>query len=151
MTDAYPNPWNFHNTDSILVSPDHLHKAVYYNLNEIAMGAPIGGPCFLETSDGKKVKIHDWCGGPPAWETDGRLIAIPVWTRNLLKGTVQQIGIVDTGSLELTLFAETFRVLHIRSFSKTTIYGFDSPIYATTPVTFDIEKEAVDTVIRLTE
>ena len=85
MTDTYPNPWDFHNTDKTLVSTDNYHRVVYYDLNEIAMGAPIGGQCFLETSDKKKVKIHDWCGGPPAWETGGQLLAIPIWTRKLLK------------------------------------------------------------------
>jgi hypothetical protein len=34
---------------------------VYYDLNEIAMGAPIGGECRLETADKKTIKIHDWC------------------------------------------------------------------------------------------
>ncbi len=47
MTDTYPNPWDFNNIDKKLVSPDNFYKAVYYDLNEIAMGAPIGGQCFL--------------------------------------------------------------------------------------------------------
>ena len=151
MTDTYPNPWNFHNTDKTFISADNFHKIVYYDLNEIAMGAPIGGQCFLETSDSKKVKIHDWCGGPPAWETSGQLIAIPVWTRRFLKGTVQQIGILDTKTFELKIFAKTFRVLDIRSFDKKTIYGYDSPLHKTTTVTFDIENEKIDVIIKLRE
>jgi len=115
------------------------------------MGAPIGGQCFLETVDNKKIKIHDWCGGPVAWETDGKLLAIPIWTRKFLKGTVQQIGILDTRTMELKLFTKTFRVLDFRSFDKTTIYGYDSPIHKTTTVTFDIENEKIDTIIKLTK
>ena len=151
MIETYPNPWDFHNTDKNLVSVDNYYRVVFYDLNEIAMGAPIGGQCFLETSDYKKVKIHDWCGGPPAWETDGKLIAIPIWTRKFLKGTVQQIGVLDIRSMELKIFSKTFRVLNICSFDKTTIYGYDSPIYMTETVTFDILKEKIDTVIKLTE
>jgi len=151
MKNTYPNPWDFHNTDNKLVSADNYHKVVYYNLNEIAMGAPIGGQCFLENLDKKKVKIHDWCGGPPAWETEGQLIAIPIWTRKFLKGTVQQIGVLDTINMELKIFSKTFRVLDIRSFDKTIIYGYDSPIHKTKTVTFDIEKEKIEALINLTE
>ena len=149
MIDTYPNPWDFHNTDKTFVSVDNFHKVVYYDLNEIAMGAPIGGQCFLETTDKKKVKIHNWCGGPPAWETDGHLIAIPIWTRIFLKGTVQQIGILDTRTMELKIFAKTFNVLDLRSFDKKTIYGYDSPTHKTKIVTFDIEKEKIGSVIKL--
>ena len=149
MIDTYPNPWNFHNTDKKLLSSDNFHKVVYYDLNEIAMGAPIGGQCFLETVDNKKIKIHDLCGGPVVWETDGQLLAIPIWTRKFLKGTVQQIGILDTRTMELKLFAKTFRVLDFRSFHKTKIYGYDSPIRKTKTVTFDIENEKIDTIIKL--
>jgi hypothetical protein len=151
MIDTYPNPWDFHNTDKTHVSVDNFHRVVYYDLKEIAMGAPIGGHCFLETADKQKVKINDWCGGPPAWETDGQLIAIPVWTRKFLKGTFQQIGVVNTKTMELKIFAKKFRVLDLRSFDKTKIYGYDSPIHNTETVTFDIEKEKIETIIKLTK
>jgi hypothetical protein len=124
---------------------------VYYNLNEIAMGAPIGGECFLETKDKQKIKIHDWCGGPPAWETDGQFVAIPIWTRKALKGIVQQIGVVDTKRRELRIFAQTFRVLDLRSFNKGVVYGYDSPIHMTSTLIFDTQKEKIDKVIRLTK
>lgn len=144
-----PNPWNFHNTDKTLVSPDHLYKLVYYDLNEIAMGAPLGGSCFLERDDFRKIKIHDWCGGPPVWEATGQLFAIPIWTRSLLKGTVQHIGIVDLDVMELKIFAKTFRVLDLCSFDATIISGFDSPIYHTESVSFDIKQEKIESIIKL--
>lgn len=151
MIETYPNPWDFQNTDKKLVSVDDYHKVVYKDLYEIAMGAPIWGQCFLETADNKKIKIHDWCGGPAAWETDGKLVAIPIWKRKFLKGTVQQIGVLDTRTMELKLFAKTFSVLDIRSFDKKTIYGYDSPIHKTEIITFDIEKEKIATLIKLTQ
>lgn len=150
MVKTYPNPWNFHNTDKTLISVDNYHKVVYYDLSEIAMGAPIGGQCFLETSDKKKVKIHDCCGGPPAWETSGQLVAIPIWIRKPFKGTVQQIGVLDSRNMELKIFKKIFRVLDIRSFDIATIYGYDSPVHKTETVTFDIEKEKIETRINLT-
>jgi hypothetical protein len=149
MIQTYPNPWDFHNSDKALVSTDNYHKVAYYDLNEIAMGAPIGGKCFLETHDNKKVKIHDWCGGPPAWETNGQLIAIPIWTRKFLEGAVQQIGVLDTKTMVLKIFAKNFSVLNLSSFDKSTIYGYDSPIHNTKTVTFDIQKEKLETTIKL--
>jgi hypothetical protein len=150
MIDTLSTPWDFHNNDKKAYSPDNFHKLVYYNLNEIAMGAPIGGECYLENNDKQKIKIHDWCGGPPAWETDGQFVAIPIWTRNILKGTVQQIGVVDLKRRELKIFKQTFRVLDLRSFDKEIIYGYDSPIHKTTALTFDIRKEKIDKVVGLT-
>jgi hypothetical protein len=68
-----------------------------------------------------------------------------------MKGTVQQIGILDTKTMELKIFAKTFRVLDLRSFDKKTIYGYDSPIHKTKTVTFEIEKEEIDKIIKLTQ
>ena len=149
MTEAYPNPWDFHNTDKKLVSADHYHKVVYHDLNEIAMGAPIGGQCFLETPDNKKLLIHDWCGGPAAWETEGQLVAIPIWTRKILKGTIQQIGVLDIKNRELKIYKKTFSVLDIRSFDKTIIYGYDSPMHKTKTIIFNTEKEKIAKLIKL--
>ena len=142
------DPWNFHNTDKRLLSPDGQHKLVYYDLNEIAMGAPLGGPCFLE-GDSKKIKINDWCGGPPVWNHEGRSFAIPIWTRTFLEGTIQKIGIVDLENLELKIFGKTFRVLDLQSFEKNRVQGYDSPIYNTETVSFDIEKEQIEKIIKL--
>lgn len=149
MINTYPNPWDFHNIDKRLASSDKIHKVVYYDLSEIAMGAPLGGTCYLETIDQQKYKIHDWCGGPPVWESEGQLVAIPIWTKTFLKGTVQRIGLVDVKTKELTIFSKTFDVLDLHSFDNKTISGIDSPIYKKRAVVFDIEKEKNETIIKL--
>jgi hypothetical protein len=151
MIDTLSTPWDFHNNDKKVYSPDNFHNLVYYKLNEIAMGAPIAGECYLENKDKQKIRIHDWCGGPPAWEKGGQFVAIPIWTRKFLKGTVQQIGVVDTERRELRIFTRTFTVLDLRSFHKGVIYGYDSPIRKSTTLTFDTQKEKVDKVIELTK
>jgi hypothetical protein len=148
MIDTLSTPWDFHNNDKKAFSSKGTERITYGDLNEIAMGAPIGGPCYLETED-RKIKINDWCGGPPAWETEGSLVAIPIWTRKFFKGTVQQIGVVDTRKGELKVFSKTFDVLDMRSFDKQIIYGYDSPIYKTKTVTFDTTREKIDKIIRL--
>ena len=48
MIETYPNPWNFDNTNKKLESVNSSYKVVYSELNEIGMGAPIGGMCFIE-------------------------------------------------------------------------------------------------------
>jgi hypothetical protein len=151
MNDTLSTPWDFQNNHKKAYSSDNFHNVVYYNLNEIAIGAPIGGECYLETKDKQKIRIHDWCGGPPAWEIDGKCVAIPIWTRKLFKGTVQQIGVVDTKRKELRIYLQTFTVLDLRSFDKGVIYGYDSPIHKTTTLTFDTQKEKIDKVIELTK
>jgi len=149
MTRNFPNPWNFHNTDRQLVSADGSCKIVYYDLSEIAMGAPLGGTCFLETTPNEKVKIHDWCGGPPIWEADGRYVALPIWTRYSELGTVQHLGVLDTHKLKLTIYEAIFRVLDLRFFERNTVYGFDSPLHNSKMLAFDVESEKQSVVISL--
>lgn len=150
MADHHPNPWNFHNTDKQLSSASSGYRAVYYELNEMAMGAPLGGTCFLETRD-TKVKLHECCGGPPLWEGSGLLLAIPIWIRKAQEGLVQQIGIADSTTMELKIFSKTFRVLDLRSFNGNKILGEDSPRYQTVPLNFDISQEQVETTVKLNE
>jgi len=147
MIDTLSTPWDFHNNDKKVFSPDGQQKLVYYDLNEIGMGAPIGGECRLETADKKTIKILDWCGGPPVWETSGSLVAIPIWTRDF--GTVQKLGVIDTKKKELKIFSRTFRVLDLRTFDRNVVSGYDSPAHKTTTLTFDIEKEHIEKIIRL--
>ena len=149
MIENYPNPWNFSNNDKKLVSENNSRKVVYSELNEIGMGAPIGGKCFIQLENNQKIIIHDWCGGPPIWETDGELLAIPIWCRKFWKGTIQQIGIVSLKTRELKIYSKTFRVLDLQSFEKTIVYGYDSPIHKTKTLTFDIEIEKIETIIKL--
>lgn len=141
---SIPTPWNFHNTDKRLLSPDGQHKLIYYHLNEIAMGAPLGGTCFLE-GDGIKLKIHDWCGGPPVWHNEGNLLAISIWERTSKDGTSQKIGIIDLEHLELKIFEKTFRVLDLRAFEGNIV----SIISNNETFSFDTKRETVETVIKL--
>ena len=149
MIETYPNPWNFNNTNKKLESVNSSYKVVYSGLNEIGMGAPIGGMCFIELNKNMRVKIHDWCGGPPVWETNGELLAIPIWRKKFWKGTIQQIGIVNLKTEELKIYSKTFSVLDLRSFDKTFIYGYDSPLHKTKTVVFDITKEKVEKIIKI--
>jgi len=143
------DPWQFHNTDKALVSTDGSQKLVYYDLSEIAMGAPIGGPCFLESDGHPKIKINDWCAGPPVWEKTGRLLAVPIWTRNAESGITQRIGIVDTHKLTLTVFKKKFRVLDLRSFDRNIVAGYDSLLHNPEKVLFDIEEEDTEAIVQL--
>lgn len=149
MKENHPNPWRFHNSDKRMVSENGSYKVVYYDVNEIAMGGPLGGQCFLETSNNQKLKIHEWCGGPLVFEADGSRFAIPIWTRDAIKGTIQQLGIVDTQLMQLTVYERSFRVLDLHSFEKNTVYGDDSPLHETKAIIFDIESEPVLSVIPL--
>ncbi|MGV3587290.1 MAG: hypothetical protein ACO1OF_09830 [Adhaeribacter sp.] len=147
--DTYPNPWEFNNGDKKLTSYTGKYKLEYYNLNEIAMGAPIGGECYVITEDNTKLKIGSWFAGPPVWETSSNLLTIPKWTRTILKGTVQKIVIADIDSKKIFIFSPIFNVLDLRTFDKNIIYGCDSPIYQPKVVSFDINTAKIDKVLAL--
>lgn len=152
MNDTYPNPWAFNNLDNALTSPDGFYKIVYDDrLGEIAMGAPLGGRCVLESQGQGQFVIPYYCAGPPAWETNSKYVAIPVWVDKFFRGRVQQLAIIDAERKELKLFSKIFRVLDLRSFHEDVVYSYDSPIRKTTPVTFDIQKEKISRIVSLSK
>lgn len=141
---TYPNPWDFHNSDKSLKSSDGRLKIEYYDLNEIAMGAPLGGKCFLITDSNNKILIGDWCAGPACWNSNDTMIAIPIWERTLLKGTIQKLIVVDLVAGGIIKYKRDFRVLDIRGFENGIIYGYDSPNHKPDIIEFNISKEKID-------
>jgi hypothetical protein len=148
MNDNYPNPWNFSNADKNLISNDEQYRIEFGELNEIGMGAPIGGQCFLVTNNNDKVLLNQWCGGPVIWETKNNKVALPIWTRKFLKGTVQQIAIADIETRTLTIYSQTFSVLDLREFDGNNLYGYDSPIYNTKTLSLDISRMKVEKIAK---
>jgi len=148
MNDNYPNPWDFSNADKKMISNDGQFRIEFGELNEIGMGAPIGGQCFLVTNTNDKVLLSKWCGGPIIWETKANKVALPIWTRKFLKGTVQQIAIADIETRTLTVYSQTFSVLDLRTFDNNNIYGYDSPIYNTKTLSLDTSRMKVDKTLQ---
>ncbi|MGQ8867956.1 hypothetical protein [Myroides sp. TSA_177.3] len=146
MINTYPNPWNFSNTDLNLISPNQQYKIEYGDLYEIAMGAPIGGSCYLYQKN-KKIKISNWAGGPVIWDETSTRLALPLWTSE----RKQQIGIFDLINSTLTIYQQPFRVLQLSHFDDRYIIGIDSPIYQSKAVHFDYTKEVIEKVQTLPE
>ncbi|TRW22852.1 hypothetical protein FMM05_16495 [Flavobacterium zepuense] len=151
MMKNFSDPWNFHNSDKGLISPNGLYKVIYHNLNEIAMGAPLGGKCFLEIGENQKFKINDWCAGPPVWDVSGHYLAIPVWMKVAFRGTIQKMGVLDLNTLELTIFSKTFKVLDLHSFDGKIIKAINSPVFKPADVIFNIENEKKEKMVKLIE
>jgi hypothetical protein len=145
MNNEYPNPWNFSNIDKNLISPNGLYKVEFGNLNEIAMGAPIGGECYLNFNN-LKYKLNEWCSGPILWNNLSSKIALPIWTEN----RTQKIEIVDIIELKITTYTREFRVLHLHSFVDNLVQGIDSPIQTTKILYFDLDKEEIEKTRKLT-
>ena len=139
MTHSYPTPWNFANTDANLISPNQHYQVEFGPLYEIAMGAPLGGCCYLLVED-QRIKLHDWVGGPIIWEETGNKLALPLWT----KQRQQQLAIFDPSTFTLTTFQRIYRVLHLTSFSTNQISGIDSPIYQPITVQLNLDTERID-------
>ena len=140
---SYPNPWDFNNENKELTSLNGANKIQYSDLGEIAMGAPLGGYCQWINKDGQTTKLNKWFGGPAVWNTLGTKVAIPTWTKKFLKGTVQQISILDVTTRELICYSKTFDVLDLRTFEGNVICGYDSPIHKTKTVTFNLDEERI--------
>ncbi|KGO91272.1 hypothetical protein [Flavobacterium subsaxonicum] len=146
MNNTKIDPWNF---DSAYPSPDNTHTVTYSDLEEMAIGAPLNGQCFLHFPNGRSIKLGGWCGGPPVWEPDGKRFALPLWKRKIFVGTVQQLAIIDVTSLEMKIYNKIFSVLDVQSFIKNIIKGCNTPLNKCEPVLFDIEKEKVGKIVDL--
>ncbi|NTS43991.1 hypothetical protein HRG84_24140 [Flavisolibacter sp. BT320] len=142
MINSYPNPWDFSNKDKQMVSPDGEYRVEFVELSEIAMGAPVGGECFLIYSDNSKERLSEWAGGPVVWQMQGGKVAFPVWTR----ARDQRIAVADINARTLTIYSPIFRVLDLKSFDQGIITGHDSPIHMTTAIDFDTAKEKIEKV-----
>jgi hypothetical protein len=144
MNKEYPNPWDFSNSDKNLESPNGLYKVEFGELYEIAMGAPIGGECFLNFDNGKS-KLHEWCAGPIIWNNLSTKIALPTWTKN----RTQKIAIIDIEQMKITTYKREFRVLQFHSFVDNLLQGIDSPIHMTRTLYFDLDKEEIEMIKEL--
>ncbi len=136
MNNEIPNPWNFSNMDKNLHSPNGVYKVEFYGLSEIAMGAPLGGTCYLIFND-KKIKLDDWCAGPIIWNKTSDKVALPIWT----KKRKQKIAIVDISNFTITIYKKEFKVLQFQNFIENNLFGIDSPVYMPKKLNFDIDKE----------
>ena len=149
IIETYPNAWDFGNSDKQMKSTAGNFRIEYVDLLEIAMGAPLGGQAYLVTNDKKRL-IDNWCSGPPIWNTEGKKVAIPKWTRTFWKGTLQKLIVIDLLTGEMTTFKRKFHLLDLRSFDKTVIFGYDSPKHKPKTVEFDIEKEKIEIKNKIT-
>ena len=147
---SYPNPWDFANTNTEMHSFDNKFKIEFGELNEIAMGAPLGGKCYLIT-DNIKILLNNFSAGPVIWENNSYRIAIPIWKKTAFKGTVQQIMIVDLYKSAVTLYKQTFNVLDLRSFNGDFIFGYDSPIHKKKILNLDITKLNIDKTVAINQ
>lgn len=148
MIDHYPNPWNFDNSEGQFISIDGVNSLEYSDLNEVGMGAPLGGKCDW-INDVRRVPLGTWCAGPAIWNREGNLAAIPIWTRSFWKGTHQKLTLLNSRTGELTTFKSRFAVIDLRSFDNAIIYGYDSPIHKRQKLTFKIESEKIESIQKL--
>ncbi|QMU28685.1 hypothetical protein [Adhaeribacter radiodurans] len=140
---SYTKPWIFENGGEQMFSPDRQYRMEYGTLIEIVQGSPLAGKCYLVDNSCGKHLINDLCGGPPIWNAEGNKVAIPVWKRTLLIGTIQKILIIDIDNQECILFKKKFREIDFKSFNKNIIYGIDSPVHKIDEIHFDLNKEEV--------
>ena len=138
---TYPNPWDFCNGNKEMSSGKN--RIEYLGKMEIAMGSPLIGSCQWIDENDIKTFLGGSFAGPPIWNEEGTLVAIPKWTKKFLKGTVQQITILDIVEKEIIQFKKTFKLLQFTGFKNEKINAIDSPIYNPLKIEFDLKKESV--------
>lgn len=153
------NPWKIADNESFLTSSDGTATVRYEQLSEWRMNAPLGGECYIDVklnvNDVKSYKVSDMAGYPAVWKNDGKSFAIPLWIivknedEEQSQTVFQRLGVVDVEKLTLTTYQRKFEVLNIESFVSSTVTAIDSPIYLPKNIEFDIEKEAVESVVEL--
>lgn len=131
-------PWDFGNPRC------GDNQLLFTNVREFAMGSPLAGNGII-IINGKRYSVNHSCGGPAVWSTSGEFVALPIWTKSFFKGMHQLLGIIDTKSVQMIIFAKPFRVLQLQSFSNNIICGIDSPAYKPKDISFDISKEKIKT------
>jgi hypothetical protein len=143
MDNYPPSPWYFYNDDKCMASPDGKFRIHYGELMEVGMGAPLGGECYCIFPGEIKVRISDFAGGTPLWNSTGKQVAIPLWR----KGGSQKMGVFDTETKTLHTYVKLFRVIEFHSFEGNLITGKDSPDYQPSRIDFDITKETIESSV----
>lgn len=135
---SFPNPWEFSNGDKCMLSPSGKFSIEYGSLTEFNQGSPLQGALYIKNnSTGKKAKVFELAGGPPAWDKDKDIAAVPVWWQGCFYGKSQKLLLVNLETQEFVIFKKRFRVLDLRGYADGVVFGYDSPAAKTTPLNFD--------------
>ncbi len=81
--------------------------------------------------------------GLPIWNKTKNIVAIPLWTKNWLKGTVQRIAVIDPATRQISVFKKEFSVIQFDDFIENVITFVDDPLNKKKKISFDILAETV--------
>jgi|LakMenEpi03Aug12_release.lakeMendotaPanAssembly.Ray.scaffolds.fasta_scaffold920907_1 hypothetical protein len=137
------NPWDFSTNSPQTYSYDKTHRIIYHDLREIAQGSPLKGKAFLLNDLDVTKLIDETAGGLPIWNKTKNVVAIPLWTKNWLKGTLQRIAVVNATTNHASVFKRQFSVIQFEDFSENIITFIDDPLNKNKKISFDILAEAV--------
>ncbi len=138
MINLLPDPWNFSNDDICMLSPSGKYKIEYGNLTEFGQGSPLQAALYVKNMEtGKKAKIFELAGGPPVWNNNKDIVAVPVWWRGCLYGNGQKLLLINLESKEFVIFKKRFRLLDLKTYAGGIITGFDSPLHKPKALNFD--------------
>lgn len=135
------NPWDFSNKSPQNYSHDKSHRIVYHDLHEIGQGSPLAGKAYMVDDLDTTKLIDSFAAGLPIWDSSRNIVAIPIWTRTLLKGTVQRIAIINSANNEVRIFKKVFEVIQFLTFENETLTFIEDPLRKKKEIHFDTETE----------
>ena len=120
----YPiSPWHGDSFGRFeLPSSDGQVVAIFTQLIEVAMGAPVGSPL---TIGGREIEGHF---SPSAiWSEDSKYFAVPKWVWGGPHHRSQNFAIYCMKKHKLHVTGERYSVLHLDGFSAGIVRGYNSP------------------------
>lgn len=135
------NPWDFSNKSPQNYSHDKSHRIVYHDLHEIGQGSPLVGKAYMVDDLDTTKLIDSSAAGLPIWDSSRNIVAIPIWTRTLLKETVQRIAIINSANNEVRIFKKVFDVIQFLTFENEILTFIEDPLRKKKEIHFDIETE----------
>ena len=137
------NPWDFSTNSPQTYSHDRTHRIIYHDLREITKGSPLTGKAYLRNDLDVIRVIDESAGGLPIWNRTKNIVAIPLWTKHWIKGTVQQIAVIYPIKNQVAIYKKVFKVIKFDDFTENIITFVDDPLNKEKIIRFDILQETI--------
>jgi hypothetical protein len=130
------------------VSPDGKCKITFARLEEISMGGPLRGDCFLKVGENAPILLHETCGSYPIWQADSSRVFFMIWTNAGEQYRIQKIACYSIQTRELAVFERVFVMLELKKWRKNCLIGILSPFWNSVEISFDLKKEKIESVFQ---
>jgi hypothetical protein len=131
------------------ISPDGKCNITFARFEEISMGGPLCGDCFLQIGANKPLLLHETCGSYPIWRADNSQVFFMIWTHSGEQFRIQKLAQYTISSGELVVFERVFTMLELKNLNKDNLQAVMSPYYRSLEISIDLKKERIESVFKI--